>query len=73
MKTLYMVLMGIDHSNPYIHSTTVLYDMYMYIERSVNISITRITRVKNKYFCYVAISEDISTNADFQVDGYRGC
>ena len=58
--------MGIDHSNPYIHSTTVLCDMYstvlcemyMYcIERSVNISITRITRVNNKFFCYVAISE----------------
>ena len=46
----------IDHSNPYIHSTTVLCDMYMYcIERSVNISITRITMVKNKYFCYVAM------------------
>ena len=48
--------MGIDHSNPYIHSITVLCDMYMYcIERSVNISITRITRVNNKYFCYVGI------------------
>ena len=39
-----MVFNGIDHSNPYIHSTTVLCDTYMYcIERSVNISITRIT------------------------------
>ena len=67
--------MGIDHSNPYIHSTTVLCDMYMYmyyIERSVNISITRLTRVNNICFCYVAISNDISTHADFQVDGYHG-
>ena len=47
-------------------------DMY-YIERSVNISITRITRVNNKYFCYVAIRDDISTHAEFQVDGYHGC
>ena len=69
-----MVLMGIDHSNPSIHSTTVLSDMYMYcIERSVNISITRITRVNNACFCYVAISDDISTDADFQVYGYHGC
>ena len=42
--------------------------MYMYyIERSVNISITRITRVNNKYFCYVAISDGISTQADFRL------
>ena len=48
--------------------------MYMYcIERSVNISITRIIRVKNIRFCYVAISDDISAHADFQVDGYHGC
>ena len=47
--------------------------MYMYcIERSVNISITRITRVKNKYFCYVAISDVISTHADLQFDCYHG-
>ena len=66
--------MGIDHSNPYIHSTTVLCDLYTYcIEKSVNISITRITRVNIKYFCYVAISDDISTHANFQVDGYHGC
>ena len=68
--------MEIDHSNPYIHSTTVLCDMYIhmyYIERSVNISITRITRVNDKYYCYVAISDGISTHADFQVDGYYGC
>ena len=46
-----MVLMRVDHSNPYIRSTTVLCDMYMYyIERSLNISITRITRVNNQYF-----------------------
>ena len=71
-----MVLMEIDHSNPYIHSTTVLCDMYMYmycIERSVNISITRITRDNNIFFCYVAISDDISTHADLQVDGYHFC
>ena len=62
--------MGIDHSNPYIHSTTVLCDVYMYcFERSVN---TRITRVNNKYFCYVAISDDICIHADLQVDGYHG-
>ena len=73
MKTLYVVLMRIGHSNSYVHSTTVLCDMYMYcIERSVHISITRITRVKNKYFCYVAISNDISTHADLQVDCYHG-
>ena len=40
------------------------------IERSVNVNITRIKRVNNKY---VAISDDISTHADFQIDGYRGC
>ena len=27
------------------------------------------TRVNNECFCYVAISDDISTHADFQVDG----
>ena len=54
--------------------TVLLCDMYMYyIERSVNISITRITRVNNKYFCYITISDDISTHADFQVDGCHGC
>ena len=48
--------------------------VYMYcIERSVYISIRRITRVNNIYFYYVAISDDISTHADFQVDGYHGC
>ena len=45
---------------------------YMYcIERSVNISTTRITRVNKICFCYVAISNDISAHADFQVDGYH--
>ena len=54
--------------------TVLLCDMYVYyIERSVNITITRITRVNNKYFCYVAISDGISTHADFQFDGYHGC
>ena len=72
MKNHIYSLMGIDHS--YIHSTTVLCDMYMYcIERSVNISVTRITRINNKYFCFVATSDDISTHADFQVVGYHGC
>ena len=48
--------------------------MYMYfIVRSVDIIITRITRVNNICFCVVAISDDISTNANFQVDGYHGC
>ena len=48
--------------------------VYMYcIERSVYISIRRIIRVNNICFCYVAISDDISTHADFQVDGYHGC
>ena len=48
--------------------------MYMYcIERSVNIIITRITRVNNICFCHVAISDDISSHANFQVDGYHGC
>ena len=47
--------------------------MYMYcIERSVNIIITRITRVNNICFCHVAIGDDISTHANFQVDGYHG-
>ena len=47
--------------------------MHIYcIERSVNISTTRIKRVKNIWFCYVAISYDISAHADFQVDGYHG-
>ena len=47
--------------------------MYMYcIERSVNISITRIIRVKNTLFCYFAISDNISAHADFQDDGYHG-
>ena len=40
---------------------------------STSDSITRITRVNNKYFCYVAISDGISIHADFQVDGYHGC
>ena len=38
--------------------------IYMYsIESSVNISITRITRVNNICFCYIAISDDMSTHA----------
>ena len=42
--------------------------MYMYcIERSVNIIITRITRVNNICFCHVAISDDISTHANFRL------
>ena len=61
-------------SNPYIHSTTVLCDMYMYwIERSVHIVITRVTRVNKICFCHVAISDDNSTHANFQVDSYHGC
>ena len=66
------------HAN-YIRTTYVLCKMkliymYMYcIERNVNISITRITRVNNICFCYVAISDNISTHANFQVDGYHGC
>ena len=48
--------------------------MHMYcIERSVNIIITTITRVNNICFFHVAISDDISTHANFQVDGYHGC
>ena len=43
------------------------------IEKSVNISTTRITRVNNICFCYVAISDDISAHVDFQVDGSHGC
>ena len=42
--------------------------MYMYcIERSVNIIITRITRVNKICFCHVAISDDISTHARLMV------
>ena len=45
--------------------------MYVYcIERSVNISITRIKRVKPYDFVML---DDISAHADFQVDGYYGC
>ena len=52
----------------------LLVHIYMYcIGTSVNISITRITRADNICFCYVAISDDISTHADFQVDGYNSC
>ena len=53
----------------YIHYVITIHN---YIERSANISITRMTRVNNICFCYVAISYDISTHADFQVDGYHG-
>ena len=36
MKVMKNLIYGIDHSNPYIHSATVLCDMYMYcIESSV--------------------------------------
>ena len=56
------------------HYITYMYMYMYYIERSVNISITRITRVNNIIcFCYVAISDGISSNADFQVDGYHSC
>ena len=42
--------------------------MYMYcIEKSVN------NKNHNMCFCYVAISDDISTHADFRVNGYHGC
>ena len=47
--------------------------VHIIVLRGVNISITRITRVNNICFCYVAISNDISAHADFQVDGYHGC
>ena len=43
------------------------------IGRSVNIIFTRITRVNNEFFCYVAISDDISGHAKFQVAGYLSC
>ena len=64
--------------NPYIHFKFPKFFIYLYmymycIERSVNIIISRITRVNNICFCYVAISDDISTHANFQVDGYHGC
>ena len=65
------------------HATIYLQCMYYahifkmkfhnHIEKSVNISITRITRVNSICFVYIAISDDISTHADFQVDGYHGC
>ena len=47
--------------------------VHVLIERSVNIIITRITRVNKICFCHVAISDDISTHANFQVDSYHGC
>ena len=34
---------------------------------------TKNQRVNNICICYVGISDDISTHADFQVDGYHGC
>ena len=50
------------------HVHLKLRNRYMYcIERSVNKSITGITRVNNICFCYVAISDDISTHADFRL------
>ena len=60
----------------HVHSMNYVIAIYMYmycIERSVNIIITRITRVNKICFCHVAISDDISTHANFQVDGYHGC
>ena len=43
--------------------TVLLCDMYMYyIERSVNISITRITRVNNKYFLLAMVSLHMLTS-----------
>ena len=50
------------YGRTYIHSNYnyVIHTMYMYcIERNVNVSITRITRVNNKCFWYVAICNDI--------------
>ena len=53
-------------SNGYIHIHV------LYCEEC-KISITTITRVNNICFCCVATSDDISTHANFQVDGYHGC
>ena len=47
--------------------------VYVFHWEEFNISITRMTMVNNICFCHVAISDDISTHADFQVDGYHGC
>ena len=68
LRPMYNVCTMHVHSkcNHYIH-------VHYCIERSANISITRITFVKNISFCYVAISNNIPTHADFQVDGYHGC
>ena len=45
--------------------------MYVYcIEKSVNISITRITRVTMYAFVMLLLA---MISADFQVDGYHGC
>ena len=56
----------VDGSNAMLHE---YYYIHVHaIERSVNISITRITRVNNICFCYVVISNDISRHADSQVD-----
>ena len=59
------VLFKMKLRNHYIHIHV------LYCEECI--SITRITRVNNICFCYVATSNDMSTHANFQVDGYHGC
>ena len=48
----------------HVHSNYII-AIYMYMERSVNISTTSTTRVNNICFSYFAISDDISRHADF--------
>ena len=51
----------------YIQNYIITIYIYMYcIERSVNISITRITRVNNICFSFVAISDGVSARDDFR-------
>ena len=50
-----------------------IHSCYVHRHNLVNVNITRIQRVNNKRFRYVAISDDISTHANFQIDNYHGC
>ena len=74
MMQLTMYVKRMYYSRTFKMNYVIAIYMYMYcIERSVNIIITRITRVNKICFCHVAISDDISTHANFQVDDYHGC
>ena len=63
----------LQHSCPYFILSHFLLYLLCCKAEIIIIIITRITSVNNICFCYVVISDDISTHADFQVDGYHGC